>query len=91
MNESTGKREWPKFPDGERPLLHGNHDESIIYANEGNRFAYVSSDAYHIKTNGDGATIMVSGVHKNTMSNINKVIDEFERLYPECQLLLIGL
>ena len=110
LNESTGKPEWPHLPAGERPLLHGNHDESILYANEGNRFAWVSSDAYHMKPKGDGATIMVSGVsvachgwmgleviepksdgtwnHDNIMSNVNKVIDEFERLYPECQLLL---
>ena len=26
--------------------------------------------------------------HDNIMSNVNKVINEFERLYPGCQLLL---
>ena len=74
--------------------------------------AWVSSDAYHVKPKGDGATIMVSGVsvachgwmglevilsptvmahawkHDNIMSNVNKIIDESERLYPWCQLLL---
>ena len=81
-----------------------------MYANEGNRFAWVSDDAYHMKPKGDGATIMVSGVsvpcqgwlgletiepksdgtwkHDNVMNNLKKVIDQFEHLYPGCQLLL---
>ena len=46
--------------------MHGNHDETIlhVYANEGNRFAWISNDSYmyHLKPRGDGATIMVSGV-----------------------------
>eukprot|EP00731_Ephydatia_muelleri_P036009 Em0191g4a len=41
LNEVTGKPEWPNLPPGEKPLFHGNHDESILYANEGNRFAWV--------------------------------------------------
>lgn len=36
LNEKTGKLEWPNLPPGETTLLHGNHDESILYANEGN-------------------------------------------------------
>ena len=47
---------------GEKLLLHGNHDESILHAKEGNRFARISNDAYHMKAKGDGATIMVSAV-----------------------------
>ena len=110
FNEVTGRPEWPNLPSGEKPLFHGNHDESILYANEGNRFAWVSNDTYHMKPKGDGATIMVSGVsvpchgwlgletiepktdgswnHENVMRNLHNVIDEFESLYPGCQLLL---
>ena len=44
------------------PLLHGNHDEAILYANEGNRFAWVANDSYHLKRKDDGATIKISGV-----------------------------
>ncbi|KAL5479605.1 hypothetical protein EMCRGX_G023152 [Ephydatia muelleri] len=62
LNEVTGKPEWPNLPPGEKPLFHGNHDESILYANEGNRFAWVSNDAYHMKPKGDGTTIMVHQV-----------------------------
>ena len=62
LNEQTGRPEWPNLPVGERPLLHGNHDEAILYANEGNRFAWVANDSYHLKPKGDGATIMISGV-----------------------------
>ena len=62
LNEVTGKPEWPNLPPGEKPLFHGNHDESILYSNEGNRFAWVSNDAYDMKPKGDGTTIMVSGV-----------------------------
>ena len=110
FNITTGKPEWPHLPPGERPLMHGNHDECMLYANEGSRFAWVSSEGYHMKPKGDGATIMVSGVsvachgwivleiiepksdgawnHENIMSNVSKVIDEFEKHYPGCQLLL---
>ena len=110
LSEATGKPEWPNLPAGEKPLLHGNHDECILYPNEGNRFAWVSDDAYHMKPKRDGATIMVSGVsvpcqgwlgletiepksdgtwkHDNVMNNLKKVIDQFEHLYPGCQLLL---
>ena len=110
LNKVTGKPEWPNLPPGEKPLFHGNHDESILYANERNRFAWVSKDAYHMKPKGDGTTIMVSGVsvpchgwlgletiepktygtwnHDNVMRNLGVVIDEFETLYPGCQLLL---
>ena len=62
FNEATGKPEWPNLPPGEMPLMHGNHDKCIVYANEGNRYAWVSSNSYHMKPKGDGATIMVSGV-----------------------------
>eukprot|EP00731_Ephydatia_muelleri_P036854 Em0338g5a len=62
LNVSTGKPEWPNLPPGTIPLLHGNHDEAMMYANEGNRFAWVSKDGYHLKPKGDGSTIMVSGV-----------------------------
>ena len=34
FNETTGKPEWPNLPAGERPLLHGNHYEAILYANQ---------------------------------------------------------
>ena len=62
LNETTGKPEWPNLPAGERPLLHGNHDEAILYANQGNRFAWVSNDSYHLKPKGEGTSIMVSCV-----------------------------
>ena len=62
LNETTGKPEWPNLPAGERPLLHGNHDEAIVYANQGNRFAWVLNDSYHLKPKGEGTSIMVSGV-----------------------------
>ena len=55
LNETTGRPKWPT-------LLHGNHDEAILYANEGNGFAWVANDSYHLKLNDDGATIMISGV-----------------------------
>ena len=109
-NETTGKPKWPNLPVGEVQLIHGNHDEAILYANEGNRFAWVSKDGYHLKPKGDGATIMVSAVsvpchgwlglevtepktdgswtHSDIMHNVTRVIDEFEQLYPQCQLLL---
>ena len=109
-NDTTGKPEWPNLSVGEIPLFHGNHDESMLYANEGNRFAWVSMDGYHLKPKGDGATIMISGVsvpchgwlglqttepktdgswtHTNVMQNVTRVMDEFEQLYPGCQLLL---
>ena len=61
-NETTGKPEWPNLPAEEVPLIHGNHDEAILYANEGNHLACVSKDGYHLKPKGDGATIMVSAV-----------------------------
>ena len=100
LNEATGKPEWPNLPPGEIPLMHSNHDDCIVYANEGNRFAWVSSDSYHMKPKGDGATIMVSGVSvachgwigleivEPKTDGMTKVIDEFENLYPGCQLLL---
>ena len=110
LNVSTGKPEWPNLPPGTIPLLHGNHDEAMMYANEGNRFAWVSKDGYHLKPKGDGSTIMVSGVsvpchgwlgltvtepktdgswtHTDVMDNVSKVMDEFESLFPRCQLLL---
>ena len=110
LSKVTGKPEWSNLPTCEKPLLHGNHDECILYANKGNRFAWVSSDAYHMKPKGDGATIMVSGVsvpchgwlgletiepksdrtwnHEHVMNNLTKVINQFELLYPGCQLLL---
>ena len=110
LNVSTGKPEWPNLPPGTIPLLHGNHDEAMMYANEGNRFAWVSKDGYHLKPKGDGSTIMVSGVsvpchgwlgltvtepktngswtHTDVMDNVSKVMDEFESLFPGCQLLL---
>ena len=31
LNESTGLPTWPNLPVGERPLMHGNHDEAILY------------------------------------------------------------
>ena len=34
-NETTGKPEWPNLLVGEVPLIHGSHDEAILYANEG--------------------------------------------------------
>eukprot|EP00731_Ephydatia_muelleri_P006417 Em0003g665a len=58
LNETTGKPKWPNLPAGERPLLHGNHDEAILYANQGNRFAWVSNDSYHLKPKGEGTSIM---------------------------------
>ena len=54
------KPEWPNLSVGEIPLIHGNHDETMLHANEGNRFAWVSKDGYHLKPKGDGATIMIS-------------------------------
>ena len=65
LSETSGGPEWPNRPAGEKPLMHGNHDEAILYANEVNRmrFAWISNDSYHLKPKGDdGATIMVSGV-----------------------------
>ena len=62
LNESTGLPDWSHLPQGKRPLMHGNHDETILYAHDGNRFAWVSNDGYHLKPKGDGATIMVSGI-----------------------------
>ena len=50
---------WLNLPTGERPLLHGNHDEAILYANQGNQFAWVSNDSYHLKPKGEGTSIMV--------------------------------
>ena len=110
LNETTRRPEWPNLPVGKKPLIHGNHDEATLYANEGDRFAWVANDSYHLKQKGDGATIMISGVsfschgwmgleiiepktdgtwkHANIMTNVTKVIDEFEALYPGCQLLL---
>ena len=82
----------------------------IVYSNQSHGLAWVSSDSYHMKPKGDGATVMVSGVSvpchgwielqivepktdgtwkpDNIMSNVTKVIDEFENVYPGCQLLL---
>ena len=54
LNESTGLPDWSHLPQGERPLMHGNHDESILYAHDGNRFAWVSNDVHHLKRKGDG-------------------------------------
>ncbi|KAL5469087.1 hypothetical protein EMCRGX_G030283 [Ephydatia muelleri] len=110
LNLVSGKPEWPTLPPGSIPLLHGNHEEAMMYANEGNRFAWVSKDGYHLKPKGDGSTIMVSGVsvpcygwlgltvtepktdgswtYTDVMDNVSKVIDEFELLFPGCQLLL---
>lgn len=110
LSETSGRPEWPNLPAGEKPLMHGNHDEAILNANEGNRFAWVSNDSYHLKPKGDGATTMVSGVsvgchgwlgletiepktdgtwnHVNIMKNVTTTIDQFEVLYPGCQLLL---
>ena len=48
LSEVTGKPEWPNLHAVEKPLLHGNH-ECNLYANEGNRFAWVSNDAYHMR------------------------------------------
>ena len=48
----------PHLPPGERPLMHGNHDECMLYANEGSCFAWV----YHMNPRGDDATVMASGV-----------------------------
>ena len=62
FNELTGKPEWPNLTPGERTLLHGNHDEAILYANQGSRFAWVSNESYHLKPKGEGTSIMVSGV-----------------------------
>ena len=62
LNETTGKPEWPNLPTGERPLLHGNHDETIVYANQGHRFAWVLNDSYHLKPKREGTSITVSGV-----------------------------
>ena len=62
LNKTTGIPEWPNLPVGEKPLIHGNHDKAILYANESNRFAWVANDSYHLKPKGDGATIMISGV-----------------------------
>ena len=42
--------------------MHGNNDVAILYAHEGNHFAWVSKDGYHLKPKGDGSTIMVSAV-----------------------------
>ena len=110
LSEISGRPEWPNLPAGEKPLMHGNHDEAILYANEGNRFAWISNDSYHLKPKGDGATIMVSGVsvachgwlgletiepktdgtwnHVSIMKNVTTILDQFEVLYPGCQLLL---
>ena len=62
LSKVTGKPEWPNLPAGEKPLLHGNHDECILHTNVGNQFAWVSNDAYDTKPKGDRATIMVSGM-----------------------------
>ena len=40
LNVSTGKPEWPNLPPGTIPPLHGNHDEAMLYANDGNHFAW---------------------------------------------------
>ena len=58
LNETPGRPEWPNLPVDEKPLIHGNHDEATLYANEGDRFAWVANDSYHLKPKGDGATIM---------------------------------
>lgn len=44
LNESTGLPDWSHLTQGERPLMHGN---------DGNRFAWVSNDGYHLKPKGD--------------------------------------
>ena len=48
-SETSGRPEWPNLPAGEKPLMHGNHDEAILYANKGNHFAWISNDRYHFK------------------------------------------
>ena len=35
---------------------------TILYANQGNHYAWVSNDSYHLKPKGEGTSIMVSGV-----------------------------